>query len=279
MGREGGESHRGTRANVGSGVYPMPVRRPLQRLERADPMQPGAHAVIDLAGFGQLLDLLRASGYRLIGPVRRDGGIVYEEIASAADLPGGWTEEQGPGTYRLQRRGDRALFGDATTPDSWKRPPPPPAPGTPPLPPPVLRLGQGRRVNGDRQVAEEPADAGPRAFIGVRACDLRAMAIQDRVFFGGPFSDPTYRARREGVFIVAVNCGQAGGTCFCVSMETGPKATEGFDLALTEILEDGRHEFLVEVGTERGAEVLGGIPSRSAGAADEQAAAPAERDG
>ena len=52
-----------------------------------------------------------------------------------------------------------------------------------------------------------------------------------------------YRARREKAFIVAVNCGQAGGTCFCVSMKTGPKARAGFDLALTEILEDGRHVF------------------------------------
>ena len=36
--------------------------------------------------------------------------------------------------------------------------------------------------------------------------------------------DPAYRARRAQVFIVAVNCGQAGGTCFCASMNTGPKA-------------------------------------------------------
>ena len=53
-------------------------------------------------------------------------------------------------------------------------------------------------------------------------------------------STPTTRARREGAFIVAVNCGQAGGTCFCVSMDTGPRATRGFDLALTELLDDGR---------------------------------------
>src|SRR3972149_11379862 len=91
----------------------MPLLRPLHRLERAGVMQPGAHAVIDLEGFGRLLDLLRASGYRLIGPVRRDGGIVYDEISSAADLRAGWTEGQGPGTYRLQRRNDGALFGDA----------------------------------------------------------------------------------------------------------------------------------------------------------------------
>jgi len=225
-------------------------------------MQPGAHAVIDLAGFGQVLDLLRASGYRLIGPVRRDGAIVYDDISSAADLPAGWTEEQGPGIYRLQRRNDGALFGYATAPDSWKRA----------LHPPVLRLWQGRRVNGDLQVADEPDDAGPRAFIGVRACDLHAIAIQDRVFLAGQYADPAYKARSENVFIVAVNCGQAGGTCFCSSMGTGPRATTGFDLALTEIM-DGGHRFLVEVGTARGAEILDGVPHRPADGADGEAAA------
>ena len=55
--------------------------------------------------------------------------------------------------------------------------------------------------------------------------------------------------------MVAVNCFEPGGTCFCVSMGTA-KAEAGYDLALTEIL-DGEHRLLVEVGTERGADVLG----------------------
>ncbi|MBI3994646.1 MAG: 4Fe-4S dicluster domain-containing protein, partial [Nitrospirae bacterium] len=58
--------------------------------------------------------------------------------------------------------------------------------------------------------------------------------------------------------------GQAGGTCFCVSMKTGPRATAGFDLALTEVLESGRHTFTVEAGTERGAEVLRDLPHTEA---------------
>ena len=65
------------------------------------------------------------------------------------------------------------------------------------------------------------------------------MGILDRV---------VARRQRKDAFVVAVNCGQAGGTCFCVSMGTGPKARDGFDLALTEVLEDGRHYFTVEPG-------------------------------
>ena len=75
----------------------------------------------------------------------------------------------------------------------------------------------------------------PFAFIGVRACDIRAMTIQDRVFEGGTFVDTHYQARRQNAFIVAVNCAEAAPTCFCASMESGPKAERDFDLALTEL--------------------------------------------
>ena len=71
--------------------------------------------------------------------------------------------------------------------------------------------------------------------------------------------------------MVAVNCFEPGGTCFCVSMGTGPKAESGYDLALTEIL-DGRHRLLVEPGTERGAELLAELPRRPAESADFDAA-------
>src|SRR5208283_1340658 len=73
----------------------------------------------------------------------------------------------------------------------------------------------------------------------------------------------------------AVNCGQAGGTCFCVSMQTGPKADSGFDLALTELIDDSRHEFLVEAGSESGADLLYALPQRPATDADISAAAAA----
>ncbi|MBO0725375.1 MAG: 4Fe-4S dicluster domain-containing protein, partial [Blastocatellia bacterium] len=97
-----------------------------------------------------------------------------------------------------------------------------------------------------------------------RSCDLHAIAVQDLVFLDGPYVDPIYQARREQAFIIAVNCGQGSGVCFCVSMKTGPKASFGFDLALTEVLEADRHYFVVEIGTERGAEILQASPHRAA---------------
>ena len=109
-----------------------------------------------------------------------------------------------------------------------------------------------RNGDGATAVEEEPLDETPLAFIGVRSCELHAIEIQDRVFIGGKYVDRDYAARRDGAFLVAVNCFEPGGTCFCTSMGTGPKVESGYDLALTELL-DGEHRFLVEAGSDRGA--------------------------
>jgi ferredoxin len=204
--------------------------------------------------FEDFFGVLKGRGYQVIGPTVRDGAIVYEELDSAAELPIGWTDEQEGGTYRLKRRDDAALFGYAVGPHSWKRF----------LHPPAVRLWQASRSGTGFAISEDRHATPPMAFLGVRACELRAIAVQDKVFLGGSFVDPLYKARREGAFIVAVNCGQAGNTCFCVSMNAGPKADTGFDLALTEILDSTEHYFVVEVGTPLGAEVVGQVPHRPA---------------
>jgi ferredoxin len=105
----------------------------------------------------------------------------------------------------------------------------------------------------------------------VRACELNAIAIQDKVFTGGKFVDRDYAARRAGIFVVAVNCGEPAGTCFCVSMDSGPRAEQGYDLALTEVL-DGEHRFLVEAGSPAGEEVLAELSFRPAEESDVAAA-------
>ena len=207
-------------------------------------------SVIDPEALDALLDSLRARGFRVLGPTVREGAIVYDDLGSAAELPIGWTDSQDGGRYRLERRDDEARFGYAVGPHSWKQF----------LLPARLRLWRARRDGEDGfEVEEEPTDDTPLAFVGVRACELHAIDIQDRVFLGGSFADRDYAARRDNAFLVAVNCFEAGGTCFCVSMGTGPRAESGYDLALTEIL-DGGHRFLVEAGSERGAEVLAELP-------------------
>ena len=207
-----------------------------------------------------LLSALAYRGYRIVGPTVRDGAIVYEEIREASELPEGWTDRQDGGTYRLERRNDAALFGYNVGPHSWKKF----------LFPPRRRLWQADRQPQGFSLRPEPVDTRPYAFLAVRACELHAIAIQDKVFMD---VDSAYRSHRERAFVVAVNCGQAGGTCFCVSMNTGPRAESGFDLALTEIMDDGRHAFTFEAGSARGRDVLEMLPTEEAGAVDLEASA------
>ncbi|MDZ7706312.1 MAG: 4Fe-4S dicluster domain-containing protein [Trueperaceae bacterium] len=210
---------------------------------------------IDLTGFSTLLGALAGRGYQVKGPVVRDGAVVYDDVRDVFDLPAGTIDEQEPGRYRLHATGDAALFDHTAGPASWK----------PFLHPPSRRLFRARRTDEQTfEVADDDAEPPRYAFVGVRPCDLSSIRILDRVLTGGPFVDHDYAARREGAFVIAVNCTRAGHTCFCASMGTGPEATEGFDLALTELVEGDTHLFTVEVGSERGRELMDDVPHRDA---------------
>jgi hypothetical protein len=225
-------------------------------------MVPRSRVVIDRGGLQALIATLRSAGYRVIGPTLRAGAIVPGEVAAIDDLPAGWTDEQQGGQYRLRRRDDDALFGYAAGPQSWKQF----------LFPPRSLLWRASRIDHGEVATEAGGPVDALAFLGVKSCELAAIRVQDRVFAGDGVADPGYRGRREKVFIVAVTCGSPGGTCFCASMGTGPAVGPGFDLALTELIDGNRHEFSLDVGTDRGEEIIGSIPSRPIEPEDEAAA-------
>jgi len=217
--------------------------------------------LITLDGLSGLVETLHARGYQVVGPKLRDGAILYDELVSADELPAGWTEIHDPGSYRVERRDDEARFGFTVGPHSWKQF----------LLPSRVRLWRARVNGGAPEVEEEPPPDKPFAFFGVRSCDLAAIGIQDRVLTGGRYVDHDYAARREGTFVVVVDCAEPGRLCFCDSMGTGPSAESGFDLALTELMDD-EHRFLVRIGSERGAEVMEDVPHEEANPADRDAA-------
>ena len=214
--------------------------------------------VLRAGGLDLLLAALGQAGFHVIGPTLQDGAIVYDDIETTADFPIGWTDEQEGGHYRLKRRDDDALFGYVVGPHALKRF----------LHPPTQPLWRAEKTENGYSIEEPSAPVLPFAFIGVRPCDIRAMAIQDRVFEDGAFKDTHYQARRKDAFIVAVNCAEAAPTCFCTSMGSGPKAERDFDLALTELDPKGDHRFLVEIGTERGQRVLDRLPHEDAAPSD-----------
>ena len=217
------------------------------------------HAVLAASELGVLISVLTQEGYSILGPTVRDGAIVYGAIESAQDLPQGWTDEQSPGKYRLKPRDDDAFFGYIIGPQSWKKF----------LHPPEVRLWQAERQAGSFRILNNEAKAEkPKAFLGVRACELAAIRKQDRVLLEDKYRDPIYAARRSDAFLIAVQCTQAASTCFCFSMGTGPAVSEEGDLVLTELQGGGSHRFLVRAGTERGSELLGKLHTTAATEAD-----------
>ncbi len=214
----------------------------------------GAMATLTVEGLEKLLQAIQARGYRAVGPTVENQAIVYDDVKSINDLPRGWTDEQDGGRYRLMQRSDDALFGYSVGPQAWKKY----------LHAPKLRLWTAERHGDDISVAPEPPAGDRLAFIGVRACEIRAIEIQDRALVGDLYVDPHYQALRARALIVAVNCGQAGGVCFCASMQAGPRVKQGFDIVLTELLDGGEHVFLVEAGSDEGRALLALTPHRVA---------------
>lgn len=207
-------------------------------------------AVIDTAGLEQLVSVLKDLGYRVVGPTVSGSAIVLDELDSADDLPVGWGVDVAPGRYRMRRRDDDAAFGHSAGPGSWKQ---------------FLHPPRQKVWSSETEPEAEPADEAPRyAFLGVRACDLASMAILDGVLGAGAHVDRHFSGRLGRAFIVAVNCTEPGGLCFCASMGTGPAVGPGYDLALTERTDSDGRRYVVDVGSPAGADVLGRLAHRTA---------------
>ena len=210
----------------------------------------GGTAVLDRAGLDALIAVLIADGYNVVGPTVRDNAIVLDHLESGAQLPAGWGVETGPGRYRLHRRSDSAVFAHSAGAQSWKQ-----------FLHPSRQLLWSSNGNG----YSPPPDESPQyAFLGVRGCDLAAIATLGGVLSGGAHPDGGYARRSKGLLVIAAGCTEPGGVCFCTSMGTGPAPGPGYDLSLTERIDEAGHRFLVDVGTAEGARVLSLLEHRPA---------------
>ncbi len=223
-------------------------------------MAASSQARLDAGQIDKLILTLANRGYDVLGPTIRDGAIVYDRIEGLRNLPQGQTERQERGTYRLEPCEGGGFFAYTLGPQSWKQY----------LHPAQIKLFEAEQQQGVFRVLSGAKKPDKKlAFIGVRACELAAIRIQDRVLLDGPYEDPIYKARRNRIFLVAVQCTHSAPTCFCASLGTGPQVPPtGFDLKLTEIVEPEEHWFLAEAWTERGREVLSELDSKPASGSD-----------
>jgi sulfhydrogenase subunit beta (sulfur reductase) len=200
---------------------------------------------LPVAQLSVLVAQLMERGYRCLGPQAENGAIVMRVLESA-DLPRGLQAEQAPGHYRLTQDPHQRYFAWANGPQAIK-----------PLAfAPQETLWQVRRdAAGALQFEAVLPEAPALAIIGVRACDLAALALQDAHFLREGRRDPHYARRREQLFLVAVQCAEPAATCFCASTGDGPTPTTGYDLALSE-LADG---FIAVAGSDKGQAVLAAL--------------------
>jgi sulfhydrogenase subunit beta (sulfur reductase) len=134
-----------------------------------------------------------------------------------------------------------------------------------------LPWGQGAQQQpGSYRMAEGEAGRafawanGPQAL---KPLFFTPQETHDHHFLHGVEADRHYAARRDGTFIVAVNCSHPAATCFCAATGDGPCAESGYDLLLDE-LDEG---YLISAGSDAGRSLLAGLPLEPANAAQQQA--------
>ncbi|MEU7872097.1 4Fe-4S dicluster domain-containing protein [Dactylosporangium sp. NPDC049140] len=219
----------------------------------------GTDAVL-LPNLHALFTVLREDGRAIVGPAVRNGAIELVELDDAAQLPYGRRTEVEAGTYRLRPGDPRLAFTHTAGPQSWKQV----------LHPPRERLWSASRAGDDVGVTDDEPAPRRLALLGVRPCDLRAIGVLDHVLGNGR----RYATRRAGLLVIAVNCTEPGGTCFCVAAGGGPGAETGHDIVLDERA-DGT--YLATPGTAEGAALLGRLSAEPAAPDDVEAATGAVR--
>ncbi len=224
----------------------------------------GSPCAIPAARLDDLLSVLQRQGYALWGTRERDGVLEAGPLTGAGDLPRGRIDLAEAGTVRLVDGPRDAYFDHTLAAQGLKRL----------VAPPSEKLFES---SADLSVHETPVENQPTAVIGVRPCELAALETLATVFEAGPVADARFHKRRADLFLVAVNCGRPAATCFCASMETGPRADDGYDLVLDELIDAGRHLFIVTPGSGRGAAVLADLEARPAEPKELAAAQAASR--
>ena len=88
----------------------------------------------------------------------------------------------------------------------------------------------------------------PFCIVGVKACDLKGLQIQDYVFENHDYQDPFYIDMRKNNLIISADCTSTIDTCFCLALNVKPYPLENFDINLSVVGED----FVIEVGSQKG---------------------------
>ncbi|MBS7611619.1 4Fe-4S dicluster domain-containing protein [Candidatus Bathyarchaeota archaeon] len=174
--------------------------------------------VAELNDLQRLLDEFTKHGYTVYGPIVKGKSWVFSKVSSIRELDLNYTRTILPPKKLLHPVKNR-IFD--------------------------FKLNDGFEVF-------ESCNVKNIVIFGIHPCDLRAIEKLDEFFSQHP-EDVCYEARRKRTLIVGLTCNAVDEKCFCNSLGTGPEASTGFDILITQI-SDGF--FLVEVGSSKGLDIL-----------------------
>ena len=217
-------------------------------------------AAIDRAGLDQLFGALERRGFTAVGPTGARRGDRLRGARLGGGAARGWTDVQDGGHYRLARREDDALFGYNVGPELVEEPS---------CSRRRCALWKARRAaDGGLEVRRSTAERRRYAFIGVRSCDLHAIAVQDRTFLDGRLRRPRLRGPPRGRVHRRGQLRQGRRRRASASRWTRARARPPASTSRSpSCSRTAATASSWRSGSERGAEVLAELPHRAAGAA------------
>lgn len=195
-------------------------------------MKVGEKRIVDKTAFLDALFSLK-NQYEIIGPQKLpDGDVTFDRVSKANEITFEYVNDHDP----LKRY---------LTPTREE----------------LFRFSKGN--NGTEIEPARPIK--PFILFGVRSCDVQGFAHQD-AFFGGRYVDNYYWTRRNNMVVISLACNEPNDACFCICCNGGPWLDSGFDLQLT----DFGDRFLVDIGSQKGIDILNQTNHTRATKADEE---------
>ena len=102
------------------------------------------------------------------------------------------------------------------------------------------------------QMKEVAKDYSPRAVLGLRPCDAKAIELVKLNFDTNDYKDPYWLNLYETTTFVGLACDSPCSTCFCTTAGCGPYHEAGLDVLLV----DEGQTFLAKALTDKGAALL-----------------------
>lgn len=183
--------------------------------------------------------------YRTIAPKVEGYALNYGIIENPREIALGYLSHEDRGVYRLHKDEGEVSLDKARTMNNPKwfteRP--------------EETIYKTAKTDGSLEVDEPDMKPQPQAFVLIRSCDVNAIYCMDKTF-NQHYKDPAYDRFREKNLIIAMSCFHPGKNCFCTTFDTGPTLDKGYDILLSDL----GGKYLLEVGSEKGAELVTGIP-------------------